>query len=86
MTLPGSCWNKDFGDPFIIGKSIKDKLHGWPKISSKVGCELREFTDFLKSCATAMRLLKTLEIPNDCNENKKNPDEAVILLIVPMEP
>lgn len=62
---------KRYGDPFIIGKSFRDKLHGWPKISSKDGCELREFTDFLKSCEAAMPHLKTLEVLNDCNENQK---------------
>jgi len=43
-----SAWQlleKRFGDPFIIGKSFRDKLHGWPKISSKDGSELREFAD-----------------------------------------
>ncbi|KAL0189882.1 hypothetical protein M9458_016981, partial [Cirrhinus mrigala] len=69
-----SAWQlleKRYGDPFIIGKSFRDKLHGWPKISSKDGCELREFTDFLKSCEAAMPHLKTLEVLNDCNENQK---------------
>nr|XP_021322660.1 uncharacterized protein LOC108179640 [Danio rerio] len=69
-----SAWQlleKRFGDPFIIGKSFRDKLHGWPKISSKDGCELREFTDFLKSCEAAMPHLKTLEVLNDCNENQR---------------
>ncbi len=69
-----SAWQlleKRYGDPFIIGKSFRDKLHGWTKISSKDGCELREFTDFLKSCEAAMPHLKTLEVLNDCNENQK---------------
>ncbi len=42
-----SAWQlleKRYGDPFIIVKSFRDKLHGWTKISSKDGCELREFT------------------------------------------
>lgn len=52
-----SAWQlleKHFGDPFIIGKSFRDKLHGCPKISSKDGCELIEFADFLQSCEAAM--------------------------------
>lgn len=28
------------GDPLTIGKCFRDKLHSWPKISSKDGCEL----------------------------------------------
>ncbi|XP_076869830.1 uncharacterized protein LOC143521148 [Brachyhypopomus gauderio] len=69
-----SAWQlleKRFGDPFIIGKSFRDKLHGWPKISSKYGYELRDFADFLKSCEAAMPHLKTLEVLNDCNESQK---------------
>lgn len=56
----GSDWQlleKRFRDPFIIGKSFRDRLHVWPKIRSKDGCELRVFTDFLKSCEAAMPLL-----------------------------
>lgn len=69
-----SAWQlleRRFGDPFVIGKSFRDKLHGWPKLSSKDGCELREFADFLKSCEAAMPHIKTLEVLNDCNENQK---------------
>ncbi|XP_049331632.1 uncharacterized protein LOC125799291 [Astyanax mexicanus] len=69
-----SAWQlleKRFGDPFIIGKSFRDKLHGWPKISSKDGGELREFADFLKSCEAAMPHLKTLEVLNDSCESQK---------------
>ncbi|KAM7380993.1 hypothetical protein PAMP_004254 [Pampus punctatissimus] len=69
-----SAWQlleKRFGDPFIIGKSFRDKLHGWPKISSKDGSELREFADFLQSCEAAIPHIKTLEVLNDCNESQK---------------
>lgn len=69
-----SAWQlleKRFGDPFIIGKSFRDKLHGWPKINSKDGCELREFADFLRSCEAAMPHIKTLEVLNDCNESQR---------------
>ncbi|KAL7872267.1 hypothetical protein SRHO_G00072500 [Serrasalmus rhombeus] len=69
-----SAWQlleKRFGDPYIIGKSFRDKLHEWPRISSKYGCELRDFADFLKSCEAAMPHLKTLEVLNDCNESQK---------------
>lgn len=73
-TAYDSAWQlleKRFGDPFIIGKSFRDKLHGWPKISYKDGCELREFADFLKSCEAAMPHIKTLEVLNDCTESQK---------------
>ena len=60
-----------FGDPFLIGKSFRDKLYAWPKINSKDGYELRDFTDFLKGCLSAMPHVDTLNALNDCNENQK---------------
>lgn len=33
--------------------------------------ELRNFADFLRSCEAAMVHIKSLEILNDCNENRK---------------
>ncbi|KAL4008603.1 hypothetical protein ACER0C_002455 [Sarotherodon galilaeus] len=60
-----------FGDLFTIGKCFRDKLHNWPKISSKDGSELREFADFLRSCEAAMPHIKTLEVLNDCMEIQK---------------
>jgi len=69
-----SAWQlleKRFADPFVIGKSFRNKLHAWPKISSKDGCELREFADFLRSCEPPMPYIRTLEVLNDCNESQK---------------
>ena len=62
---------KRFGDPFVIGKSFRDKLHAWPKVNYKDGCELRELADFLQSCEAAIPHIKTLEILNDCTESQK---------------
>nr|XP_061819695.1 uncharacterized protein LOC133608465 [Nerophis lumbriciformis] len=62
---------KRFGDPYVIGKSFRDKLHAWPRVSSKDGCELRELADFLQSCEAAIPHIKTLEILNDCTESQK---------------
>ena len=70
----GSAWQlleKRFGDPFIIGKAFRNKLHDWPKINSRDARELRDFADFLRSCEAAMPHIKTLEVLNDCNENQK---------------
>ncbi|XP_051531701.1 uncharacterized protein LOC127427868 isoform X2 [Myxocyprinus asiaticus] len=60
-----------YGNPFIIAKAFRDKLNSWPKIGSKDSVELREFTDFLRGCETAMTEIKSLQVLNDCNENQK---------------
>lgn len=73
-TAYDSAWKllgKRFGDPFLIGKSLRERLHAWPMISSKDACELREFADFLKSCEAAMSHIKTLEVLNDCIESQR---------------
>ncbi|XP_053363240.1 uncharacterized protein LOC128533064 [Clarias gariepinus] len=59
-----------YGNPFSIAKAYRDKLQTWPKISSKDSIALRDFTDFLRSCEAAMVQIKSLEILNDCNENR----------------
>ncbi|XP_042244222.1 uncharacterized protein LOC121880779 isoform X1 [Thunnus maccoyii] len=60
-----------YGNPFTIAKSYRDKLQAWPRMGSKDSFELREFVDFLRSCEAAMVHIKSLEILNDCNENRK---------------
>ncbi|KAG1935726.1 hypothetical protein F2P79_019030 [Pimephales promelas] len=60
-----------YGNPFLIAKAFRDKLEGWPKISSKCSIELQEFVDFLRSCEAAMTQITGLNVLNDCNENQK---------------
>lgn len=60
-----------YGNPFSVTKAYRDKLQAWPKITSRDSTELRDFANFLHSCEAAMVHIKSLEILNDCNENRK---------------
>ncbi|XP_026015330.1 uncharacterized protein LOC113016608 [Astatotilapia calliptera] len=67
-------WNKldnRYGQTFIIQKAFRDKLTDWPKIQPRDAEGLRDFSDFLNACQDAMTHVKSLEILNDCEENKK---------------
>lgn len=60
-----------FGDPFLIGKSYRDKIHAWHKIGPKDNQELLEFADFLSSVESAMPYVQGLQVLNDCVENQR---------------
>ncbi|KAL6455426.1 hypothetical protein MHYP_G00361280 [Metynnis hypsauchen] len=60
-----------YGSPFLIAKAFRDKIDAWPKISAKGSLELQDFVDFLRSCESAMPQIRSLEVLNDCNENRK---------------
>lgn len=60
-----------FGNPFIVAKSYRDKIHTWHKIGPKDSENLREFVDFLSSVESAMPYVQGLQTLNDCVENQK---------------
>lgn len=60
-----------YGSPFVIQRAFRAKLTKWPKIAANDPKALREFADFLQSCAEAIPQVKGLEILNDCEENHK---------------
>ncbi|XP_038165126.1 uncharacterized protein LOC119799356 [Cyprinodon tularosa] len=67
-------WNKlddRYGQAFIIQRAFRDKLTNWPKLQPRDAEALRDFADFLNACQDAMTHVKSLEILNDCEENKK---------------
>ncbi|XP_057694568.1 uncharacterized protein LOC130917316 isoform X2 [Corythoichthys intestinalis] len=63
--------NDRFGDPFVIGKSYRDKIQSWHKIGTKDSKDLRQFADFLTSVESAMLCIKNLQVLNDCVENQR---------------
>ena len=63
--------NERYGEPFVIAKAFRDKLHAWPKIGSRESAELRKFVDFLRSCKSAMSHNESLSVLNDGIENQK---------------
>ena len=62
--------NERYGDPFIIAKAYRDKLHAWPKLSPRESSELRKFVDFLRSCEAAVEHNVHLNVLNDAMENQ----------------
>lgn len=63
--------NERYGQPFVIAKAFRDKLHTWPKIAPRESAELRKFVDLLRSCESAMSNNDSLHILNDGVENQK---------------
>ncbi len=61
--LPERC-----GDEFSVAQSYKRKISKWPKVKYRYGKALRELSDFLNQCLTAMthpKCLKSLDTPED---------------------
>ncbi len=69
-----AAWNileDRFGNPFVVGKSYRDKIQSWHKIATKDTKDLREFVDFLSSVESAMPYVQGLQALNDCVENQR---------------
>ncbi|CAJ1066523.1 uncharacterized protein LOC119799356 [Xyrichtys novacula] len=60
-----------YGQAFIIQRAFWERLANWPEIQPKDAMGLRDFSDFLNACQDAMWHVKSLEILNDCEENRK---------------
>ncbi|GAA6083172.1 uncharacterized protein LOC113048957, partial [Tachysurus ichikawai] len=64
-----AAWNildDRFGNPFVVGKSYRDKIQSWHKIATKETQDLREFVDFLSSDESAVPYVQGLQALNDC--------------------
>ncbi|XP_045069949.1 uncharacterized protein LOC123484001 [Coregonus clupeaformis] len=60
-----------YGEPFVIAKAFRDKIHAWPKLAPKESADLRKFVDFLRSCEFAIAHNESLKVLNDDIENQK---------------
>lgn len=63
--------NTRYGHPFVIQRAFREKLNNWPKIGARDSVKLRQFSDFLSACSSAMPHVKGLEVLNDCEANQK---------------
>lgn len=60
-----------FGNPFIIGKSYRDKIQSWTKINTKDTKDLREFADFLSRVESPIPYVQGLQVLHDCVEHRR---------------
>ncbi|GAA6095239.1 uncharacterized protein LOC113048957, partial [Tachysurus ichikawai] len=63
-----AAWNihdDRFGNPFVVGKSYRDKIQSWHKIATKESKDLREFVDFLGSVESAMPYVQEVLTPQE---------------------
>ena len=59
-----------YGSSILIAKAFRDKITSWPKIGPKDSIELRELSNFRRSCE-AMSQIKSLAVLKDCGENQR---------------
>ena len=59
---------KRYSSPFATAVAIRYKLEAWPVESNRNGKELRQLSDFLNKCATAMDEVEAQPILNDSRQ------------------
>ncbi len=68
-----AAWNileDRFGNPYVVGKSYRDKIQSQHKVTTKDNI-IREFVDFLSSVESAMPYVQGLQVLNVCVENQR---------------
>ena len=63
--------DKRFGDPYVIQSAFRDKLEGYPKIPSRDSAALRKYSDFLRQCLAASKVIPCMDSLSDVRENKR---------------
>jgi hypothetical protein len=62
---------KRYGNAFFIAEGFRDKIDTWPKVGDGNYAALLQFADFLQQALFATSEIPSLDILNDCRENKK---------------
>ena len=55
----------------MIQRAFREKLNNWPRIESRESFKLRDFSNFLVTCSSAMLHIPGLQVLNNCEENQK---------------
>ena len=60
-----------YGDSYIVEDAFRSKLAKWPKVPPMNNKALRQFSDFLRQCLSAIPAIPSLSVLNDVRENQK---------------
>lgn len=61
-----------YGNGLLVAEAFRSKLEVWPKILVRDRVAIREFSDFLNECRTALLEIPDLQILNDIREIQRN--------------
>ncbi len=60
-----------YGNKLILANSYHERIEKWPTVKTGDGKALRDFSDFLLQCETAVSTLSQLKVLNDADEYQK---------------
>ena len=63
--------DRRFGNSFIVGEKMRDKIDSFPKISGKDSQGLRRYADYLRQCESCMSAVPGLRFLDDPRENRR---------------
>ncbi len=70
-TLAWESLEDRYGNNHTVAAAFLYKLEMWPKVNVNNPTALRDFSDFLRSCESAMQTMPDLQVLNNSIENKK---------------
>ena len=63
--------DKRFGDVFVLQNAFRDKLEAMPKLQGNDYVGLQKYSDFLRQCASAAKVIPSLNALSDIRENMR---------------